>query len=88
MEEIKSFRTYLADRELKERSLSRMKQLERESTYYESRIKKDLRKFINEGSIRQDCSMRKRYTNLLEKSLKKKPACISSANLSHFSKYL
>jgi hypothetical protein len=65
MEELKSFKTYLADREAREYEGSRMRQLEYESNYFQNRIKKDLKSFIKEGSIRKDCSMRKRYNNLL-----------------------
>lgn len=85
-----SFNSYLLQRESKERELSRTKQLERESSYYESRLKRDLRSFINEGSSRQDCSMRKRYTNLLQQSLQKRPAFPSYASQAtlKYNKYL
>jgi hypothetical protein len=43
MEELKTFEGYLADRRAKESELSRMRQLEYESTYYQSRIKRDLK---------------------------------------------
>lgn len=61
MEELKSFEGFLADRRAKDNALSQMRHLEYESNYYQSRIKRDLKEFIREGSQRKDCSMRKRY---------------------------
>jgi hypothetical protein len=45
--------------------------LEHEAKFYSSKIKRDFNNFIVESSIRRDCTMRKRYNQLLEKTLKK-----------------
>lgn len=47
MEEFKTFTSYLADRQAKENERARMHQLEQESTFYQSRIQRDLKEFIN-----------------------------------------
>lgn len=85
MEELKPFQAYLADRQAKENELSRMRHLEYESNYYQHKIQKDLKEFVHEGRIRKDCSIRKKYNHLLQKSLQRNYA--SFANLSQFQKY-
>jgi hypothetical protein len=82
MEELKTFEGFLADGRAKEAALSQMRHLECESNYYQSRIQRDLKQFIREGSQRRDCSIIKRYNHLLQKTAQRSHA--SYANLNHF----
>lgn len=61
MEGLKSFESYLAEKELKDREAYRMRMLERQSDFYEQRIKGQLIGFIQETKIRHECGMRKKY---------------------------
>ena len=88
MEEIRSYQSYRAQLEMRNRELDRTRYLEQESNYYSSKIKKDLKNFIAEGSMKKNCSMKTQYNNLLNKSLKKNiPSTLSYSILPTFKKY-
>jgi hypothetical protein len=74
MEGRQQFSSYLADRQAKEYESTKMHYLQQESDYYSYRIRRDLRNFIAESSIRHDCPMRSKYAQLLHRTLRKTPA--------------
>lgn len=71
MEGRQQFTSYLADREAREYESTKMHYLQQESDYYSYRIRRDLRHFIAESSIRHDCPMRSKYTHLLHRTLRR-----------------
>jgi len=71
MEERRNFKTFILEKEHRERQQTKMNLLQQESDYYQYRIKRDLQQFIGESSVKHDCSMKAKYVQLLQKTLTK-----------------